>query len=190
MRAHLGGIGGSRLWGMLGTAALASLVAGCGWFDSTPQAATIQSRPGAERSVPAGGLQASGSGRQYDGEIRPVDDSRTAPIGSVIADKGGQKAQLDAVAKDAAERDAKAREANAKRDAEAVPPPIVPGSASPAGAAPVPPPGQDTSAPVPLPGPVTAAPMPLPAPGPQPSAPLPPPAPAGTTTTPSPATPQ
>jgi len=191
MRAYFSGIGGGRFFGMLGAFALASLVTGCGWFDSTPTVKVVQSRPGAERSVPAGGLQATGAGRQYDGDIRPVDESR--PIGSVIADKGGQKAQLDAVAKDAAERDSAAREAEAKRKAEApVPPPITPASVpaveaaptqlgGPATTAPLPLPG--TSAPVPPPAPVTSAPVPPPAPGPQTSIPAPTPAPASPATT-------
>jgi hypothetical protein len=156
MRAYFRGFGSSRVFGLLGASALASLVAGCGWFDSTPTLKPTPSRPGAERNVPAGGLQATGNGRQYDGDIRPVDESR--PIGSVIADKGGQKAQLDAAAKEAAERDSTAREEEAKRKAEA-PPPITPASVPSADAVPPPPNLTGTSAPVPPPAPVTSAPM-------------------------------
>jgi hypothetical protein len=205
MRAHFGGFGSSRVFGVLGASALALLVAGCGWFDSTPTR-KIESRPGAERNVPAGGIQASGNGHQYDGDIRPVDESRTAPIGSVIPDKGGQKAQLDAAAKDAAERDSAAREAAAKRKAEEAPTPITPASTPPAEAAPVPlapastPPAETApaatapasaapagTAPTDLPGvplgaPGGSAPLPPPVPGAQTALPSPTPAPAGTPT--------
>jgi hypothetical protein len=172
MRAYFRGFGSSRVWGLLGASALASLVAGCGWFDSTPTVKVTPVRPGAERSVPAGGLQASGNGRQYDGDIRPVDNSR--PIGSLIPDKGGQKAQLDTAAKEAAERDSAAREEEAKRKAEEAPAPLTPASVPSADAVPpppnltgtsaVPPPPNlpGTSAPLPPPGPVTSAPMPPP----------------------------
>jgi hypothetical protein len=172
MRAYFRGFGSSRVWGLLGVSALASLVAGCGLFDSTPTVKVTPVRPGAERSVPAGGLQASGNGHQYDGDIRPVDDSR--PIGSLIPDKGGQKAQLDTAAKEAAERDSAAREEEAKRKAEEAPAPLTPASAPSADAVPpppnltgtsaVPPPPNlpGTSAPLPPPGPVTSAPMPPP----------------------------
>ena len=171
MRAYFRGFGSGRVFGLLGVSALASLVTGCGWFDSTPTVKVTPVRPGAERSVPAGGLQATGTGRQYDGDIRPVDESR--PIGSVIPDKGGQKAQLDTAAKEAAERDSAAREEEAKRKAEA-PAPITPASVPSADAVPpppnltgtsaVPPPPNlpGTSAPVPPPGPVSSAPVPPP----------------------------
>lgn len=190
MRAHFGGIGSGRIFGMLGACALALLVAGCGWFDSTPTVKAVPARPGAERGVPAGGLQAIGNGGQYDGDIRPVDESR--PIGSVIADKGGQKAQLGTAAKEAAERDAAEREATAKRKAdEAVPPPITPASAPPVEATPAALPAPGTTAPLPPPGPVTSTPVPPPAPGAQTSLPAPTPAPpASPATTPSPATTQ
>ena len=172
MRANFRGFGSSRVLGLLGVSALASLVAGCGWFDSTPTVKVTPVRPGAERSVPAGGLQASGNGRQYDGDIRPVDDSR--PIGSVIADKGGQKAQLDAAAKDAAERDSAARDEEAKRKAEA-PAPVTPASVPSADAVPPPPNLTGTSTPVPPPPNLPGTSAPVSPPGPVTSAPMPPP---------------
>lgn len=181
MTAHFGGIGIGRLRGLLGATLLASLVAGCGWFDSTPALKVVPTRPGAERNVPAGSVQASSNGRQYDGDIRPVDESRSAPIGSVIPDKGGQKAQLDAAAKDSAERDSKARDAAAKRKADAeAPPPLIPGAepaATPAGAV-----GPVTAEPIPPP-PIPSTPTPPPTPGPQTSGPLPAPTPASPTAT-------
>ena len=173
MRANFRGFGSSRVLGLLGVSALASLVAGCGWFDSTPTVKVTPVRPGAERNVPAGGLQASGNGRQYDGDIRPVDDSR--PIGSVIADKGGQKAQLDAAAKDAAERDSAAREEEAKRKAEEAPAPLTPASVPSADAVPPPPNLTGTSGAVPPPPNLPGTSAPLPPPGPVTSAPMPPP---------------
>ena len=91
-------------------------LSGCGWlFGSSPSDAQ-KARPGAERQVaPSNALQSAGTGRQYDAAVTPVDESRSGPkIGSIIPDKGGQKAQLDAAAKEAAERDKQAREEREK----------------------------------------------------------------------------
>lgn len=95
---------------------LASL-GGCDWlFGSSTPANTAKVRPGAERQVPASNsLPAASSGRQYDTAVTPVDESRSGPkIGSIVPDKGGQKAQIEAAAKEAAERDKQAREAREK----------------------------------------------------------------------------
>ncbi len=65
-------------------------------------------------------MPSSGTGRGYDAAAIPVDETRSGPkIGSIIPDKGGQKAQLDAAAKEAAERDKVAREEREKAAAAA-----------------------------------------------------------------------
>jgi hypothetical protein len=112
---------GLQVCGLLGILMLTSLT-GCGWLfgDSTPSEAA-KVRPGAERQVaPSNALQSAGAGRQYDAAVTPVDETRTGPkIGSIVPDKGGQKAQLDAAAKEAAERDKQAREEREKAAANA-----------------------------------------------------------------------
>src|SRR5260370_14854377 len=89
---------------LLGVSALA-LLAGCDWFDSSTPANTAKVRPGAERRVQAtSSLPSASSGRPYDTGVAPVDETRTGPkIGSIVADKGGQKVQLEAGAKEAAQ---------------------------------------------------------------------------------------
>ena len=105
---------------LLGVSALA-LLAGCDWFGSSTPANTARVRPGAERQVQAtSSLPSAKSGGQYDTSVAPVDETRSGPkIGSIVADKGGQKAQLEAAAKEAAERDKVAREAREKAAQEA-----------------------------------------------------------------------
>jgi len=110
------GIGRLHLQGLLTISMLVSLT-GCGWlFGSGTPTDAAKARPGAERQVaPSNALPSAGGGRGYDAAAVPVDESRTGPkIGSILPDKGGQKAQLDAAAKEAAERDKAAREAREK----------------------------------------------------------------------------
>src|SRR6201985_2443071 len=117
--------GGLPVCGVLGVLMLTSL-SGCGWlFGEGAPSDAAKARPGAERQVaPSNVLQSAGTGRQYDAAVTPVDETRSGPkIGSIIPDKGGQKAQLEAAAKEAAERDKAAREdrekqAEAKRKAK------------------------------------------------------------------------
>jgi len=106
---------------MVAVAALA-LLGGCGWFDSSSPTTSEKARPGAERQVTAtNALPGAGAGHSYDGAVAPVDETRSAPkIGSVVAGKGGQKAQLEAATKEANEREAKAREERLRRGAGAV----------------------------------------------------------------------
>ena len=101
------------LW--LGLAPFTAL-GGCGWFDGDAPANSTKVRPGAERAIaPSNALPSASAGRQYDAAVAAVDETRSGPkIGSIIPDKGGQKAQLDAAAKEAAERDKKAREEREK----------------------------------------------------------------------------
>jgi len=117
--------GDSRLW-RARLLALSSfmLLAGCDWipwFDSSTPATGERVRPGAERQVgTSAGLPSAGTGRQYDAGVAPVDETRGGgQLGSIVAGKGGQKAQLDAAAQDAAKRDAQARENRAKAEREA-----------------------------------------------------------------------
>jgi hypothetical protein len=109
-------IGRFRIHGLLGVLILLS-VNGCDWlFGSSTPTNAERARPGAERQVaPSNALPPAGGGHGYDAASMPVDETRTGPkIGSVIADKGGQKAQIDAANKEAAERDKRAREEREK----------------------------------------------------------------------------
>lgn len=92
------------------------MLGGCG--NSTVVGAGM--RPGAERQVAASSqLPSAARQPQYDAAVVPVDETRDGPkIGSLVAGKGGQKAQLEALAKVAAKRDAEAREAREARDRE------------------------------------------------------------------------
>lgn len=95
-----------------------ALLAGCSWFgDSAPVG---KARPGADRSIaPTGTLPSASPGQGAQQGVAPVDETRgsTPVIGSVVAGKGGQKAQKEAEEKAAVERDAKAREQRAAQDA-------------------------------------------------------------------------
>src|SRR5229473_6598649 len=101
MRGQENRIGWRSFFGLLGLSMVA-LLSGCDWlFGSSTPSNTAKVRPGAERQVPASNsLPPAGSGRQYDAAVTPLDETRTGPkIGSIVPDKGGQKAQLDATAK-------------------------------------------------------------------------------------------
>lgn len=191
MQRHQDTNGSGRWLGLLGVSALA-LLSGCDWIGgSTPIGPPP--RPGAEKGVqPSASIPPAPANPQYDVGVVGSDE-RAPPIGSIIADKGGQKAQRDAIEKEQAERDRKDREARLEREAadkeekakekqEGAPAP----SAAPVGAPPV---GAGTitsdqapvSAPVPPPVPVTSAPMAPPTAAPDPAAtpaPIPAPAPA------------
>ena len=60
--------------------------------------------PNAPRRA-AGLRRPSAPGRQYDNDARAVDETRSAPVGSQVAGRGGQRAQQEAAQKEAAERD-------------------------------------------------------------------------------------
>ena len=112
MRGYRDMVGGLRASLLLGVS-MAALLAGCDWFDGNTPVSSRQAaaRPGAERSVAVSqGLPSAGTGRQYDTGIAAVDETRGGTqIGSVVAGKGGQKAQQEALAKAAEETDRKAR---------------------------------------------------------------------------------
>jgi hypothetical protein len=162
--------GGLRACGLLGVLMLTSLT-GCGWLfgDGAPSEAA-KARPGVERQIaPSNALQSAGTGRQYDAAVTPVDETRSGPkIGSIVPDKGGQKAQLDAAAKEAAERDKAAREEREKaaeaerkaKEAEAKDGKGDKAAGKTAGKAPADQPPTQPAAPPPAP--VTATPVPPP----------------------------
>ena len=110
-------IGGGLRDSLLVGVSTIALLSGCDLFDSSPQVSSKQ-RPGAERSVAASaGLPSAGAGHQYDSSIAPVDETRGGTqIGSVVAGKGGQKVQQEAMAKTALETDRRTR-ADADRQA-------------------------------------------------------------------------
>lgn len=186
-------IGNGRWLGLLGVSAFA-LLAGCGWFEgSAPVGAPP--RPGVEREVaPSSALPPAPGNRQYDAPVSAGDETRnaTAPIGSVISAKGGQKAQKEAIEKEQAERDRKDREARLEREAadkelkskekQEAAPAAAPVGAPPAGAGTITSDPAPVSAPVPPPAPVTTAPMAPPSAAPDPAtAPAPVPAPVAPT---------
>ena len=98
-----------------------TLLAGCGWFDSSTPANTAKVRPGAERQVASSSsLPAPSGGRQYEPGIAAVDETRSgSKIGAIVPDKGGQKKQLEEAAKESADVTKKAREARRKAAQEA-----------------------------------------------------------------------
>src|SRR5882757_186028 len=160
---------------LLGVSVL-TLLSGCGWFDGDTPSNSAKVRPGVDRQVAASSsLPSAGAGHQYEGAIAPIDETRSGPkIGSLVPDKGGQKAQLEAAAKEAAERDKQAREAREKAAQEAAErkakePMEVKGPKEPKEEPP-------TQPSVPPPAPVTTTPVPPPATPAQQSA-APPPAP-------------
>ena len=110
MRRYRDMIGGLRASLLLG-ASTAALLTGCDMFDGNTPVSSRQVRPGAERSVAvSNSLPAAGTGRQYDTGITAVDETRGGTqIGSIVAGKGGQKAQQEEQAKAQRDTDRKAR---------------------------------------------------------------------------------
>ena len=121
MRGRVNSIGWRSAYSFVGVSLLVSL-GGCDWlFGGSTPANTATVRPGAERQIaPSNALPAAGGGHSYDAPATPVDETRSGPkIGSILPDKGGQKAQLDKIAKEQAERDKQAREQREKAAQEA-----------------------------------------------------------------------
>jgi len=193
MQRHHDTNGGGRWLGLLGVSALA-LLAGCDWIGgSTPIGPPP--RPGVEKGVqPSASLPPGPVNPQYDAGVAGNDDRAAPAIGSIIAPKGGQKAQREAIEKEQAERDRKDREARLEREAVEKEekaretqaggnaPAVAPLGAPPPGAGTITSDQPPVSAPVPPPAPVTTAPVAPPSAAPDPaSAPAPVPAPAGPT---------
>src|SRR5476649_1272320 len=108
MRRYRDMIGGLRASLLLGVST-AALLAGCDMFDGNTPVSSRQVRPGAERAVAVStSLPPASPTRQYEPGIVAVDEAR-GTIGSVVAGKGGQKAQQETIAKAALESDRKAR---------------------------------------------------------------------------------
>jgi len=172
MRGQENRIGWRSFFGLLGLSMVA-LLSGCDWlFGSSTPANSAKVRPGAERQVPVStALPAAGAGGQHDAAVTPVDETRSAPkIGSIIPDKGGQKAQVEAAAKEAAERDKQARETREKAAQDEADRKVKSASTDAKGAKPPvdEPPTQPS---VPPPAPVTTAPAPPPPAPPPPASP-------------------
>lgn len=191
---------GRGCWRALLSVSMLALVAGCGWFGGSTPVGTPP-RPGADRQVaPSASLPAPSSGRAYEQGTVAVDETRgTAAIGSIVAGKGGQKAQKEAIEKEQIERDKKDREARLEREAEdkerkarekeaekgtggSAPPSAAPSGVAPPSAAPsieaapgtVPPPAPISTTPVPAPAqPATDAAPQAPAAPATPAAPVP-----------------
>lgn len=180
MQRHQDTNGSGRWLGLLGVSALAFL-AGCDWIGgSTPVGPPP--RPGAEKGVqPSASIPAAPANPQYDAGVVGADDRAAPAIGSIVAAKGGQKAQREALEKDQADRDRKDREARLEREAaekeekarekqEGTTPAAAPVGAPPAGAGTITSDQPPVSAPVPPPAPVTTAPMAPPSAVPDPTA--------------------
>ena len=169
MRGRVNSIGWRSAFSCIGVSLLLSL-GGCDWlFGSSTPANTATVRPGAERQIgPSNALPAAGGGHPYDAPATPVDETRSGPkIGSILPDKGGQKAQLEAVAKDQAERDRRAREEREKAAREAAERKAQEKEASKDGKTPKPPTDEPATQPSAAPAaPVTTAPAPPPPAGP------------------------
>ena len=180
MQRHQDTNGSGRWLGLLGVSALA-LLAGCDWIGgSTPVGPPP--RPGAEKAVqPSASLPPGPVNPQYDAGVVSGDDRAAPAIGSIIAPKGGQKAQREAIEKEQAERDRKDREARLEREAaekeekarekpEGTTPAAAPVGAPPPGAGTITSDQPPVSAPVPPPTPVTTAPVAPPSAAPDPAA--------------------
>ncbi|HEY2255250.1 MAG TPA: hypothetical protein VGI11_06390, partial [Variovorax sp.] len=85
---------------LLGVSALV-LLSGCGWFGGGTDLNSSKLRPGADRNVvAAGALPPANAGRQYEPGYAATDETRAPRVGSVVAAKGGQKAQKEAADKE------------------------------------------------------------------------------------------
>lgn len=165
--------------GLVGVSVLA-LLSGCGWFDSSSPADMAKVRPGAEQNVPvSASLPPPAANQQYDPPIAPVDDMRDTPkIGSIVAESGGQKAQIEKQDKEEAARDAEEREAREKAEkaAKEAEMDTAGKQANTTGDKAGEPPTQPVAPP---PAPVTSTPVPPPSTGAAPAAPTAPTPPAG-----------
>jgi hypothetical protein len=94
------------------------LLSGCGWFGGGNHLESQKARPGADRTIAVSGALPSANPGRYEPGYAATDETRTPRVGSIVAAKGGQKAQKEATEKEAAERDAKDREAREAVDRE------------------------------------------------------------------------
>jgi hypothetical protein len=117
----------------------ATTLSGCGWFDgwfggSPPVSGPP--RPGADKQTVASGLPPAPQRGTYDGPQAPVDDTRSQAVGSIVATKGGQKAQLEVREKERAQREAEQNKEKERRLTEKSTEPSSPATARPAEPAP------------------------------------------------------
>jgi len=147
----------------------ATMLNGCGWFEG--KASPLQSaplRPGVDRQTTANGLPPAPNRGSYDAGVAPAEDNRGQPLGTIVAGKGGQKAQIEAAEKDRSQREAEREKERAEREAELKREKMEEGAK---GAPPAAPPA-DLAPPAPAATPDQAPiPAPVPAPEPQPSSP-------------------
>lgn len=118
-----GNVVSSRMVRPLCVVLAATALNGCGWFDgwfggkpSPLQSAPL--RPGVDRQTTANGLPPAPNRGTYDAGVAPVDDNRSQPLGTVVATKGGQKAQLDAAEKERTQREAEREKERTQREAD------------------------------------------------------------------------
>ena len=166
VRGYRDMIGSTRASGLLLGVSMIGLLSGCGLFSGGP-ATSEKVRPGAERQIAvSGSLPAASTGRQYEPGIAPVDETRTGPqIGSVVAARGGQRAQQEAAAKEAATREARAREEREQTTRESAEAKGGAGTRRPGGPSTPIPQREQAQTPIPEPSaPVSATPIPPPAP--------------------------
>src|SRR2546423_1454357 len=119
MRKQQDMMGKGRWLGLLGVSTFV-LLAGCGWFGGRAPGHSARVRPGADRqAVASGALPSANPGRQHEQGVAAADETRgsTPQIGSVVAARGGQKAQREVAEKEANARDAKEREARVASEA-------------------------------------------------------------------------
>lgn len=107
-------------WSGISAVSLSALLAGCGWFGGDNAAPLVKARPGADRRVaPSAALPPPESGHRFEQDVTSADETRGTAPGSVVATKGGQRAQREAAEKETAARDAKERDARDAAEREA-----------------------------------------------------------------------
>lgn len=100
----------------------ATALGGCGWFGKG-EPSSVQSeplRPGVDRQTTAAGLPPAPRRGAYDAVQSPTDDGRDQRLGTVVAPKGGQKAQIERTEKERSQREAE------RTSEQKVPPPPAP----------------------------------------------------------------
>jgi len=107
-------------WYGISAVFLSVVLAGCGWFGDNSAAPLVKARPGADRRVaPSAALPPPEAGHRFEQDVTPADETRGTAPGSVVATKGGQRAQREAAEKETAARDAKERDARDAAEREA-----------------------------------------------------------------------
>ena len=120
------------------------LLAGCGWFDSSTSLPRQSVRPGVDRQPTVNGLPPAPQRGGYDGGAAALNETRGVQVGSMVATKGGQKAQLEEKEKERMQREAernRTRQEDRRQTAEPSGPATAPSgpATAPPGQAAVPP---------------------------------------------------